>query len=125
MKKIQLMVVLFVTFSGVVNAQITNTKWKGQLKLDNTVNVTFDFAKDTLTVMNLDENSVLETMTFSAVNSTLVLHNVSGLSECDNATTGKYKYQIENDLLLITLVDDSCNDRSSALKEVKLTRVTL
>lgn len=108
--------------SGSIKAQLTNSKWKGVLKLDNPVNVTFDFGKDTLTVLNLDQNTVLETMTYTSTPSTFTLTKVSGQSDCESSTVGKYKYQIKGKTLLMTLDEDACNDRAPYLNNLELTK---
>ncbi len=106
-----------------VNAQLTNTKWKGILKIEDAVNVTFDFGKDTLVVRNLDENTVIETMLYSVKNLSFTLTKVSGQSDCDNSTIGKYTYQINNNSLTINLVEDACDDRAPVLDHLQLAKI--
>ncbi|MDQ6812509.1 MAG: hypothetical protein M3040_02025 [Bacteroidota bacterium] len=122
MKKIIFCLFLLVAVSVSVKAQLTNSKWKGILKLDNPVNVTFHFGKDTLSVFNLDQNEVLETMTYSSDNSTITLRKISGQSDCSASTTGKYKYQVKDNTLLITVVDDACDDRAPYLNNLQLSK---
>jgi len=106
--------------SGSIKAQLANSKWKGVLKLDNPVNVTFDFGKDTLTVVNLDDNSVIETMIYTATSSAFTLTKISGQSDCESSATGKYKYQIKDNSLLMTVDEDTCNDRAYYLNNLQL-----
>jgi hypothetical protein len=111
MKKSLFCLVLVTLVGGSIKAQLANTKWKGVLKLDDPVNVAFEFGKDTLTVINLDENSILETMVYTVTNSTFTLRKISGQSDCDSSTPGKYKYEIKDSALTMTLVEDACEDR--------------
>lgn len=125
MKKSLFSLLLLTLVSGSINAQLTNTRWKGILPLEGQVNVSFNFTKDTLVVMNLDQNSTIETMTFTTTNSTLTLIKASGQSNCDNSTVGKYKYEIKNNTLLMTLVEDACDDRAPYLDKLQLSKTSL
>jgi len=123
--KIFFCLLLFTTLSCAVKAQLANTKWKGILKLENDVNVRFDFGKDILAVKNLDEGKLIETMTYKATKSTFTLVKITGQSDCDNSTPGKYKYSIKGNMLSISLVEDACEDRSNAIKSITLTKTKL
>ncbi|MCW3106333.1 MAG: hypothetical protein JWQ09_839 [Segetibacter sp.] len=125
MKKSVICLLLITLVSGSIKAQLASSKWKGVIKVDDTINVTFAFGKDTLTVVNLDENSILETMVYTATNSTFTLQKISGQSDCGNSTIGKYKYQIKGNALSMTLVEDACDDRSSVLDNLQLSKNTL
>ena len=122
MKKSFYCLLVITLVSGSIKAQLANSKWKGVLKLDNPVNVSFNFGKDTLTVLNLDENTVIETMIYTATSSTFALTKISGQSDCESSDTGKYRFQITNDVLLITLVEDDCDDRAPYIDNLKLTK---
>jgi len=117
--------VLFCLFSvsliaSAAKAQLSNSNWKGIIKTENDINVTFDFGKDTLTVKNIDDNSTIETMIYALKDSTFTLQKISGVSDCDNSTIGKYLYQVKDNTLTITLVADACDDRSPVLNNLKL-----
>lgn len=120
MKKSLFCLLVIILISGSIKAQLAHSKWKGVLKLDNPVNVTFNFGKDTLTVFNLDQNTVLETMTYTATSSTFTLKKISGQSDCESSTIGKYKYRIKAKSLLMTVVADDCNDRAPYLDKLQL-----
>ena len=89
MKKSLFCILTIIFISGSIKAQLAHSKWKGVLKLDDPVNVTFNFAKDTLTVFNLDENTILETMIYTATSSRFTLKKISGQSDCESSTIGK------------------------------------
>lgn len=125
MKKHVICLLLITIVSTSLKAQLANSKWNGIIRINDNVNVTFDFGKDTLTVFNLDENSIIETMAYTATNSTFTLLKISGQSDCDDVTAGKYKYGIKDKTLVITLVEDPCGDRAPVLKDLRLTRNTL
>ncbi len=113
--------VLFTSLTA--QAQLSNTKWKGQLNLENKIDVVFDFRKDTLEVTNTQDNSHIETMTYTIQDNLLSLQKTSGRSDCDAATIGKYKFEINNDTLSITLVSDACDDRYPVLDNSKWVKV--
>ena len=120
MKKSLFCLLTITLLSGSIKAQLANSKWKGVLKLDNPVNVSFNFGKDTLTVLNLDENTVLETMIYTSTSSKFTLKKISGQSDCESSTVGKYKYQIKGKSLVMTVDEDACNDRVPYLDKLQL-----
>ena len=118
MKK-TIVTLLLVMTSGVLLAQLSNTKWKGTLRGDNPQNVIFNFKKDTAVVYNLSDSSIVETMIYSVKDMVLTLNKIDGISDCDNSTPGKYRIGIVKDALYLTLLDDNCSDRSSAIDSLK------
>lgn len=114
-----------ILISNSIKAQLANSKWKGVLKLENPVNVTFNFGKDTLTVFNLDEKTILETMVYTATSYRFTLKKISGQSDCESSTIGKYKYQIKHNSLLMTVDEDACNDRAPYLNNLHLMKNSL
>ena len=120
MKKSVFCLLTVTLLSGSIRAQLDNSKWKGVLKLDDSVNVEFDFGKDTLTVLNLDENTVLETMIYTSTSSKFTLKKISGQSDCESSTVGKYKYRIKGKSLVMTVYEDTCNDRAPYLDNLQL-----
>jgi len=121
MKKIvTLTLILFAAL--ITHAQLANTKWKGTLKLEEDVPAFFDFGKDTLKVTRFANNAPIENMAYTITDSTLTLKKTEGQSDCDNEVTGKYKIGIKGDELLLKLVSDACDDRSSVLNNMSLTR---
>ncbi len=118
MKKI--IFILLVSFVSVsAHAQLTNTKWKGTLQLENPADVVFDFRNDTLEVSRVADSSNLETMTYTVQDTLLTLQKIYGQSDCDSTVAGKYKFEIKDDGLYITLIEDDCDDRSSVLDNTK------
>jgi hypothetical protein len=118
MKK-TIVTLLFVMFSCVLLAQLGNSRWKGTLRGDNPQSVIFDFKKDTTVVYTVSDSSIVETMTYTVKDMVLTLHKVDGISDCDNSTPGKYKISMVKDALYLTLLDDNCSDRSSAIDSIK------
>jgi hypothetical protein len=120
MKKIVFLVLVsFATVS--LHAQLAKTKWKGTLQLDNPVDVVFDFGKDSLTVYTVENNAGLETMVFTDKDAVLSIKKVYGQSDCDVAVTGKYKYEIKDTEMVLTLISDDCPNRSNVLDKTKWT----
>ncbi|MGI8951640.1 MAG: hypothetical protein ACR2FN_08650 [Chitinophagaceae bacterium] len=114
MKKIILLLLLS-SSTFLVHAQLTNTKWKGTLKLDNPLDAFFDFKNDTLFVTSVADSSTIEIMTYTANDSSFTIQKISGQSDCDGTTVGKYKFKIDNNGMNIVLISDDCDDRSSVL----------
>ncbi len=109
--------------SVTVHAQLKNTKWKGTIQADNKIDVVFNYSNDTLDVSNTADGSNIETMTYTVKDSILTLQKIYGKSDCDGTGTGKYRFEIKDELLYITLISDVCNDRSSALNNSKWTKM--
>lgn len=103
-----------------VNAQFSNTKWKGTLNVDGGMDVVFHFKGDTLNVVNTYDNSSLETMKYSVDGKVITLQKLWGSSQCSESTLGKYKYAIVKDEMKLSLISDDCYDRSNAIATLKL-----
>ncbi len=101
------------------DAQLSNTKWKGTLNIEGGLDVLFNFGNDTLDVLSAEDNSSLETMTYTLTDSVLTLVKLYGQSQCDS-TPGKYKYVMDNDELTIRLDSDNCTDRAQAIGTMEL-----
>ena len=119
MKKVIFLFVFFFFAAVALQAQLSQTKWKGTLQLDSPIEVVFDFGKDTVNVYTVADNSGLETMLFTAKDGMLTIKKVVGQSSCDDQITGKYKIDLNNDEMLFTLVSDDCADRANVLNKSK------
>lgn len=118
------LIFLLAAFASVtLNAQLKNTKWKGTIQTDNKIDVVFDYRSDTLEVSNTGDGSNIETMTYTVKDGVITLKKVYGQSSCDATSTGKYKFEIKDDVLFLTQISDTCNDRTSALSDSKWTRI--
>ena len=95
MKKIVFLFVL-VIFSFSSYAQLSKTKWKTSLQLENITDVYFDFGSDSLKVFVVADSSLLETSVFTEKGKELSILKVKGISNCDGIT-GLYKFEIKND----------------------------
>ncbi len=113
MKKI-IFVLLVSVVSISVQAQLSHTAWKGAIKGDNPQSAVLKFGRDTL-ILSAADGSTIETMKYSVKDNILSIRKLSGQSDCDNITVGKYKFDIKDGTATITLVADNCPDRSSAL----------
>ena len=121
MKKIILL--LTVPFlAATVNAQLSNTKWNGELNIQGGMSTIFNFSNDTLDVVSNDNNQSLETMKYTVKDSLLTLQKLYGSSQCDTSTPGVYKFQIAENELKLTLVSDECPDRAEAIGTMKLNK---
>lgn len=118
-KIIALILVFFATVSA--NAQLSNTKWKGVLNIEGGINALFNFSNDTLDVIN-SENESMETMKYHIKDTLITFVKLYGNSQCDTSTPGVYKFQITANEMTLTLVSDSCADRSEAIGTMKLNK---
>jgi hypothetical protein len=118
-----LLTILFTGFISISRAQLTNSKWMGSLIMDNTVSVIWNFGKDTLKVIALADSSMIETMTYKTEPGFLFISRVNGISTCDNNTIGKYKFDIRDEKLYLTAVDDACAERSGSISSDPMIRM--
>jgi hypothetical protein len=116
-KMILIALVAFISIS--VNAQLANSKWKGVLVLDSPVDVVFDFKADSLEAIVAADNSSLELMQYSVKDTILTIQKISGQSSCASNNLAKYKFEIKEGTLLLTLIEDDCYDRGSVLDGTK------
>ena len=105
------------------HAQLGHNKWKGTLQLDNMTDVILSFETDSLKAFALPDSAELETMVFKTTDTLLTIKKVYGRSDCDESISGKYKYTITKDELLLTLVADDCEGRSQVLNNSKWIRI--
>jgi hypothetical protein len=116
----QIWILLWATQSCLFGeAQLQHSTWKATIHGDNPRNVLLEFRKDTVFLLAIYDSAVQETMTYIQKDSTLILHKISGMSDCDNQSSGKYKFIIERELMTIRLLEDPCEDRSSALDNTR------
>ena len=119
---------LLIAFTAIsANAQLTNTKWKGTLQLEPATDVLFDFRKDTAEVFTLADNGSLEIMLYTVKGNELTLQKITGKSDCDETVIAKYKFEMKfennNDVVVLTRMDDSCDDRGNVLDKSIWTKV--
>lgn len=107
------MTVLLIT--SVVNAQLTNTKWKVTLALDNPIDVIFNFKKDTVTAIFVTDNSIGEEMTYTATDSIFTIQKIWGQSECGNDSKGQYHFEIKEGVMYVKAIADDCERRATYL----------
>lgn len=111
---------LFVTFIAFnIQAQLSNTKWKGTLNIQGGMDVVFNFNNDTLDVTSSQSGQSIETMKYSLADSVLAIEKIYGNSQCDTAS-GKYKYAIAGNEMTLSLISDNCYDRATAIGTMKL-----
>ena len=121
MKRITLLVLLaFLAISS--HAQLSKTKWKVTLQLENSTEVFFDFGKDSLKVFVAADSSLLETSLFTEKAGEVSILKVNGISNCEGVT-GTYTFEIKENQLVLTLKSDQCTDRAEVLDKAVLTRI--
>ncbi|MGN6532003.1 MAG: hypothetical protein ACTHK0_09645 [Ginsengibacter sp.] len=113
MKKVLSLFLVFVA-TGSVKAQYQNTSWKGIYQIPEPTEMILQFKQDTLLLNYFANGSNAETMYYEIKGDTLMMTKISGISPCYDEK-GIYKLAIKDDKLVITLIDDSCNVRGSAI----------
>lgn len=109
-----LLLLAFLFVGGHAQAQIANTKWSGNLAVPEVVSVTLNFKADTFEVYMLENNELLESMSYKISGDTLLLKKASGGSPCPDGSEFKLKFSIKAEQLLLTLLSDDCVERAAA-----------
>ena len=118
---IKMLIVIATAFNDLnTSAQLANTTWKGTLNIQGGIDVQFMYGKDTLNVINVEDNSTLETMKYTVKDSIVTIQKISGQSQCDPSSLGKYKFVINNGQMTMSMVSDDCYDRSNAIGTLTL-----
>jgi len=115
--------ILFTAFACLLmlatKAQLANTKWKGEMGIPQgpgqppeATEAIWDFKPDTV-VVHFPGGGEDEVMTYQAAKNILMLKKVSGSSQCDDGSIGKYKYRIQGDQFFISVLEDPCEGRSA------------
>lgn len=99
-----------------VENPLLNTQWNGLAKIPQETEVVLKFSKDKIDV--LLGNKVIENMHYSITNEEITLVKNSGGTPCDSGSTGKYKYEIIGENLVMTLISDECTARIKSLQGV-------
>jgi hypothetical protein len=111
------------------NAQLSDTKWQGTVKLpsqNGTFNpflTTWSFQKDTLTITYPEGTLPQDIMTYGEEKNVISIRKIAGGVPCDGDAVGKYAYEIKNDQLLIRKLEDACPVRGSVDLSQPFTRV--
>ena len=121
MKKIALLMSIVCLTALTASAQLTNTKWKGMIRIPadsvgtlKPFGVTWTFSKDTATVTYDDNVMEPDVMTYQTKGQQMMLKKVSGSVPCNNTDVLTCTYSIKNDQLLMTRVSDDCVPRRHA-----------
>jgi hypothetical protein len=122
MKKI-IITALVILAAAVANAQLKNTKWKGTLQLDNPMDLILNFRTDTLLASMAQDGSVIETMSYSATDSTFTFEKISGQSDCSTGSKATYRFDIKENALSVKTISDACDARSYYLNNTKWTKM--
>jgi len=121
MKKI-LSLILVLLAIGSVKAQYQNTSWKGIYMIPEPTEMILQFKQDTLLLNYFEDKSNAETMHYEMKGDTLIMTKISGISPCDGIK-GSYKLSVEDDKLFMTLIEDSCDARASAMPQQPLVKM--
>lgn len=113
MKKLFLLIAfsLLCTFSY---AQLSGTRWTGNVAAPEVIPVTLNFNADVFEVLVSESNEIIETMTYKVSGDTLIVKKTSGGSPCPNGSAFKVKFAIQGDRLMITPISDDCPMRAES-----------
>jgi hypothetical protein len=119
MKKTAFLIAIACFLMISTKAQLANSKWKGEMGIPQgsgqplePTEAIWDFKTDTL-VVHFPGGGEDEVMTYRLTRDVLTLRKVSGSSQCDDGSTGTYKYRIQGDQFFISVIQDSCEGRSA------------
>jgi hypothetical protein len=113
MKVIKL-VVLFLAFSSIANAQLTNTKWAGIMNVPGSTEVLLSFKADTLSLVSKVDGKSFEDMTYSIIGDVINLIKVSGESPCDVGFKAALKFVVTNKQLTLSVTSAECEGWATA-----------
>ncbi|HWI89980.1 MAG TPA: hypothetical protein VNT20_01845 [Flavisolibacter sp.] len=114
MKKIVFALAILLSATA-VNAQLTNTKWKVTLAMDNPIDIIFHFKKDAVTAFYAMDNSVGEEMTYTATDTSFTIKKIWGQSDCANGSKGEYRFEIKEGIMYVKAISDDCEKRGTYL----------
>jgi hypothetical protein len=126
MKKILLLgsLVLLTSIVSDLHAQsIDNKNWKAYLDAPINDTVTFHIRSDSSFVTNSSGQVVIRVHCMIA-GDTLTIVNQDGVETGCPDQKGRYKINLKDDNLLLTVIDDACEGRSQALQGAKWKAVT-
>jgi len=93
---------------------LEHTRWTGKANVPNPETVTFDFGKDSVSL--LFEDRVLELMRYRISTDTIYLQKLEWNSPCDTEAAGVYRLGKTDTKLSFILLTDNCPMRAEALK---------
>ncbi len=102
------------------HAQLAGTKWGGTIKIpmqDGQLHpfaVVCSFQNDTMSMVYVLGKLPTDLMVYSEKDNILSVRKVSGGVPCDNTQIGKYSYEIKNEQLFLTKIEDACAARGAA-----------
>lgn len=119
MKYLYSLCLLFITASLAAQSStrpinLEHTRWTGKANVPDPETVTFDFGKDTVSL--LFEGRMLELMRYRISTDTIYLQKLEGKSPCDTEAAGMYRLSKTETKLSFILLTDDCPMRAEALK---------
>ena len=113
MKKSILILCIMLSCAGAASAQLAGTRWKGLPHIPDPYEAVLDFGKDTVLLV-VEQNVVVETMTYVLKGDTLVLKKLDGKSPCNAGSEGSFKLVKDADKFTLVSLKDDCADRAAA-----------
>lgn len=123
------LLILSATFTA--SAQLANTAWEGVFMIPDAEKCVLNFKNDTIYLKAYDEvlsdsdfdNFVFETALYTISNDTLTMQKISGGSPCALDVVGKYHFEITDEGLLLTAIQDACPERIDGIPQNRLKKV--
>lgn len=113
MKKSILILLIALSFAGVVSAQLTGSKWKGLPNIPDPYEAILDFKKDTVLLI-VEQTMVVETMSYTLNGDTLIMKKLDGNSPCGAGSEGSFKLIKDGDKFTLVSLKDDCPERAAA-----------
>ena len=126
MKKILLfigIILLASTLSHLQAQSIDNRNWKAHLDAPINDTVTFHIQSDSSFVTNSNREVVIRMRCMIAGDTLTIVNQDTEEHGCPDQK-GKYKIDLKDDSLVLTLIDDACEGRAHALQGVTWKAVT-
>ena len=126
MKKILLFIGIVLLASTLPHLQaqsIDNRNWKAHLDAPINDTVTFHIQSDSSFVTNSNREVVIRMRCMIAGDTLTIVNQDAEEHGCPDQK-GKYKIDLKDDSLVLTLIDDACEGRAHALHGVKWKAVT-
>ena len=96
------------------SAQLAGTKWAGTFQIPGTADCYFQFKKDTLNMIMVESEGLVEQMHYELKSDTIFLKKLNGGSPCEVDNVASYKWKVTGDKLFLNMISDDCPARSGA-----------
>lgn len=116
----RVVIVLFLCCAAFcLHAQLTGSRWSAKINTGQPTSVILDFGGDTCSLYTVADSTIIEIMRYAVKDSSITFYKIDGQSDCETTTPGIYKFAVKDNALVLHLVKDDCDDRSSTVDNVR------